>query len=156
MLLNKTLGKFVDTVTLLRHSHDTLPAATAGAEVPPELPVAPQQQVLSDVPFGFAVSRGGAAVGRSAVPPPCGAPERLSVRWRRYLGKCVDSSPLVVGQNDSAMYVFAGSHAHNVACVAVSDGELRWNALVAGRVESSACMLTDMRTLAVGAASCVA
>lgn len=83
------------------------------------------------------------------------AQPRLSVRWRLFLGKCVDASPLVLSNEHSVRlgfpsspmfltvlpqsFVLIGSHSGQFVCADASTGNLVWQTILPGRIESSAC-----------------
>uniref|UniRef100_A0A3B3S6E3 Aminoadipate-semialdehyde dehydrogenase n=1 Tax=Paramormyrops kingsleyae TaxID=1676925 RepID=A0A3B3S6E3_9TELE len=76
----------------------------------------------------------------------------LHVRWTSDTGRCVDASPvLLVTINDhTSVMVYIGSHSHRFQAVDFSTGDLRWERVLGGRIESSAVVSRCGHFIAVG------
>ncbi|XP_072556169.1 beta-alanine-activating enzyme isoform X2 [Paramormyrops kingsleyae] len=91
----------------------------------------------------------------------------LHVRWTSDTGRCVDASPvLLVTINDHTsacndlredrslekdeVMVYIGSHSHRFQAVDFSTGDLRWERVLGGRIESSAVVSRCGHFIAVG------
>lgn len=89
----------------------------------------------------------------------------LRVRWTSDTGRCVDASPvLLVTRNDHTtacsdlrkdqslekVMVYIGSHSHRFQAVDFSTGNLRWERVLGGRIESSAVVSRCGYFIAVG------
>ncbi|XP_029110610.1 beta-alanine-activating enzyme isoform X1 [Scleropages formosus] len=67
----------------------------------------------------------------------------LRVRWTSDTGRCVDASPvLLVTRVDNTLdrteaTVYIGSHSHRLQALDFSTGNLRWERVLGGRIESS-------------------
>ncbi|XP_067843232.1 beta-alanine-activating enzyme isoform X2 [Heptranchias perlo] len=66
----------------------------------------------------------------------------MKVRWKSDTAKCVDASPLLVisGNSGSDTTVYIGSHSHRMQAINALSGEIKWERILGGRIESSACM----------------
>ncbi|CAL4064645.1 unnamed protein product [Meganyctiphanes norvegica] len=64
-------------------------------------------------------------------------PKKLSVHWTYDLGKCIDSSPIIVEYSCGKILSFVGSHSHKLACVDVKTGCEMWCLTLSDRIESS-------------------
>ncbi|XP_030169690.1 beta-alanine-activating enzyme isoform X2 [Lynx canadensis] len=76
----------------------------------------------------------------------------LHVRWRTDTGKCVDASPLVVisAAAKSSVTVYIGSHSHRMMAVDLYSGKVKWEQILGGRIESSACVSKCGNFIVVG------
>nr|XP_017513911.1 beta-alanine-activating enzyme isoform X1 [Manis javanica] len=76
----------------------------------------------------------------------------LRVRWRSDTGKCVDASPLVVipAIDKSSATVYIGSHSHRMMAVDLYSGKVKWEQILGGRIESSACVSKCGNFIVVG------
>lgn len=76
----------------------------------------------------------------------------LHVRWRTDTGKCVDASPLVVisvaAEFSAAVYI--GAHSHRMMAVDLYSGKVKWEQILGGRIESSACVSKCGNFIVVG------
>ncbi|KAK3866768.1 hypothetical protein Pcinc_027726 [Petrolisthes cinctipes] len=70
--------------------------------------------------------------------------------WRYKLGKCIDSSPLLVKYCDERVLVMVGSHSFRFCCVNGDTGEMHWDITLGDRVESSPAVSLDGRNVYVG------
>ncbi|XP_026913005.1 beta-alanine-activating enzyme isoform X3 [Acinonyx jubatus] len=76
----------------------------------------------------------------------------LHVRWRTDTGKCVDASPLIVisAAAKSSVTVYIGSHSHRMMAVDLYSGKVKWEQILGGRIESSACVSKCGNFIVVG------
>ncbi|XP_025777301.1 beta-alanine-activating enzyme isoform X1 [Puma concolor] len=76
----------------------------------------------------------------------------LHVRWRTDTGKCVDASPLVVisAAAKSSVTVYIGSHSYRMMAVDLYSGKVKWEQILGGRIESSACVSKCGNFIVVG------
>ncbi|XP_036890045.1 beta-alanine-activating enzyme isoform X2 [Sturnira hondurensis] len=76
----------------------------------------------------------------------------LRVRWRSDTGKCVDASPLVVisAAEKSSATVYIGSHSHRMMAIDLHSGKVKWEQILGGRIESSACVSKCGNFIVVG------
>ncbi|XP_045329926.1 beta-alanine-activating enzyme isoform X3 [Leopardus geoffroyi] len=76
----------------------------------------------------------------------------LHVRWKTDTGKCVDASPLVVISTaaKSSVTVYIGSHSHRMMAVDLYSGKVKWEQILGGRIESSACVSKCGNFIVVG------
>ncbi|KAL6054164.1 Phospholipid-transporting ATPase [Balamuthia mandrillaris] len=69
-------------------------------------------------------------------------PGYFGLRWKVFLEKCIDSSPLIVGQKDSGdPRIFIGSHSGLFVALSVSTGNIVWKQRLGGRIESTAAVV---------------
>ncbi|KAL6054974.1 Phospholipid-transporting ATPase [Balamuthia mandrillaris] len=69
-------------------------------------------------------------------------PGYFGLRWKVFLEKCIDSSPLIVGQKDSGdPRIFIGSHSGLFVALSVSTGNIIWKQRLGGRIESTAAVV---------------
>ena len=73
----------------------------------------------------------------------------LTVKWKSFMNKCVDASPLVLCEHGVQVIVI-GSHAHIVRKIRASDGHCLWVTQLGDRVESSAAASDDGLAVFVG------
>lgn len=64
-----------------------------------------------------------------------------ALKWKQWLVKCVDASPLVIATAQQQCVVI-GSHSGHVTCLELYSGETIWRAQLPDRVESSATLVT--------------
>ncbi|KAL1022606.1 hypothetical protein UPYG_G00029810 [Umbra pygmaea] len=85
----------------------------------------------------------------SIVPPPFREPGvlQLNVSWQSDTGRCVDASPVLLVQRGGAT-VFIGSHSHRMQALDLKTGQLLWERVLGGRIESSSTV-TPCGTLVV-------
>nr|XP_044986196.1 beta-alanine-activating enzyme [Jaculus jaculus] len=76
----------------------------------------------------------------------------LRVRWRSDTGRCVDASPLLVvcAEDKSPTTVYVGSHSHTLKAIDLRSGKTRWEQVLGGRIESSACVSKCGNLVVVG------
>ncbi|XP_045107933.1 beta-alanine-activating enzyme-like [Portunus trituberculatus] len=72
------------------------------------------------------------------------------LRWKFNLGKCIDSSPLLVKRSCGDMFVFVGSHSHKFVCLDAVSGVEKWSCILGDRVESSPAVSRDGLFVYVG------
>ncbi|XP_063845196.1 beta-alanine-activating enzyme-like [Scylla paramamosain] len=65
------------------------------------------------------------------------------LRWKFNLGKCIDSSPLLVKHSCGDIFVFVGSHSHKFVCLDAVSGVEKWSCMLGDRVESSPAVSRD-------------
>ncbi len=62
------------------------------------------------------------------------------LKWKQWLIKCVDASPLVI-ETTQQKCVVIGSHSGHVTCMELQSGEFIWRTQLPDRVESSATLI---------------
>lgn len=73
----------------------------------------------------------------------------LQVCWSSDTGRCVDASPaLLIGPE--RVTVFIGSHSHRLQALNLSNGEVVWERVLGGRLESSAAVSKCGTLVALG------
>ncbi|XP_047475813.1 beta-alanine-activating enzyme-like isoform X1 [Penaeus chinensis] len=77
-------------------------------------------------------------------------PQHAELSWKYNLGKCIDSSPIIVEYNNDKMYLFVGSHSHKFICADALTGGEYWSVTLADRIESSPSVSQDGRFVYVG------
>lgn len=82
---------------------------------------------------------------------------QLQVQWKRFMGKCLDSSPLVVTRRLSpgggitiSQTAYIGSHSSLFTATAMETGHSLWSLELGGRIDSSAALSVDGKSIAVG------
>lgn len=65
---------------------------------------------------------------------------RAALKWKQWLVKCVDASPLVI-ETTQQKCVVIGSHSGHVTCMELYSGEFIWRTQLPDRVESSATLI---------------
>ncbi|XP_062858189.1 beta-alanine-activating enzyme-like [Trichomycterus rosablanca] len=76
-------------------------------------------------------------------------PLEMWVCWSSDTGRCVDASPVLLVRSDRAI-VFIGSHSHRLQALDLSTGEVLWERVLGGRLESSAAVSKCGNLVAVG------
>ncbi|CAN8232667.1 unnamed protein product [Cochlearia groenlandica] len=69
--------------------------------------------------------------------------------WKVHMESCVDASPLIVVKH-SKTYLFIGSHSHKFVCIDAKSGLICWEAVLEGRIESSATIVGDFSQVVIG------
>lgn len=77
-------------------------------------------------------------------------PQHAEFSWKYNLGKCIDSSPLIVEYDNGKIFLFVGSHSHRFICTDAVTGGKYWSVTLADRVESSPSVSRDGRFVYVG------
>lgn len=80
-------------------------------------------------------------------------PEKVNIRerWKYNLGKCVDASPLVVYSTDfPSGVVYIGCHSMIFAAISLVDGRKVWDHVVDDRIESTAVISEDGKSVMFG------
>nr|XP_053651772.1 beta-alanine-activating enzyme-like [Cherax quadricarinatus]XP_053651773.1 beta-alanine-activating enzyme-like [Cherax quadricarinatus]XP_053651774.1 beta-alanine-activating enzyme-like [Cherax quadricarinatus]XP_053651776.1 beta-alanine-activating enzyme-like [Cherax quadricarinatus] len=77
-------------------------------------------------------------------------PSRIELLWKHNLGKCIDSSPVVIEYNNREIFVLVGSHSYKFVCINVLSGTEKWCLLLGDRVESSPVVSGDGEQVYVG------
>ncbi|XP_027238806.2 beta-alanine-activating enzyme [Penaeus vannamei] len=78
------------------------------------------------------------------------SPRQAELSWKYDLGKCIDSSPIIVEYNNDKVYLFVGSHSHRFTCVDALTGREYWTITLDDRIESSPNVSKDGRFVYVG------
>jgi hypothetical protein len=65
---------------------------------------------------------------------------RAALKWKQWLIKCVDASPLVI-EIAQQKCVVIGSHSGHMTCLELYSGETIWRTYLPDRVESSAALV---------------
>lgn len=76
-------------------------------------------------------------------------PLDLQVCWSSDTGRCVDASPVLLIAPERAI-VFIGSHSHRLQALNLSNGEVVWERVLGGRLESSAAVSKCGTLVALG------
>jgi acyl-CoA synthetase len=66
--------------------------------------------------------------------------KRAALKWKQWLIKCVDASPLVI-ETAQQKCVVIGSHSGHMTCLELYSGETIWRTYLPDRVESSATLV---------------
>ncbi|KAG7488869.1 hypothetical protein MATL_G00038990 [Megalops atlanticus] len=74
----------------------------------------------------------------------------LCVRWQSDTGRCVDASPLLLLSRWGQDMVYVGSHSHRLQALELTTGELRWERVLGGRIESSAAVTRCGALIVIG------
>ncbi|KAG7174546.1 Beta-alanine-activating enzyme-like, partial [Homarus americanus] len=96
------------------------------------------------------VSRRGVNNRGTSPPKYTTVPYSVNLEWKYNLGKCIDSTPVVVEYNSAEAFVCVGSHSHKFACIDVITGTERWCVVLGGRIESSPSISRDGGYVYVG------
>ena len=71
-------------------------------------------------------------------------------KWKYNTGKCIDSSPLVVFDENQDGIVYVGSHSRQLFALRSVDGREIWKTKVEDRIESSAAITKDGKFICFG------
>jgi len=63
-----------------------------------------------------------------------------ALKWKQWMIKCVDASPLVI-ETTQQQCVVIGSHSGHVSCMELHTGDIIWRTLLPDRIESSATLM---------------
>lgn len=64
-----------------------------------------------------------------------GERQPIKLRWKTFLGKCIDAAPLLVETSSGAEYCYVSSHSGIVSCLSVADGAPIWSLNLSDRCD---------------------